>query len=78
MNPASTQSHCIFILGLDARVAGSDFMIWSKLNLVALAGLKCVDKRESLGGKNCAFFGSVTEADPSIIIVQIIATEMHS
>ncbi len=37
-------------------------MTWSKVNVVALAGLEGVHRKDSLGGKNCALFGSVTEA----------------
>jgi len=33
MHLASSRSHCIFILGLDARKAGSDFVTQSKLNV---------------------------------------------
>jgi kinesin family protein 6/9 len=49
MNLASSRSHCIFILGLDARKAGSDFVTRSKLNLVDLAGSERVHKTNSSG-----------------------------
>ena len=38
MNEASSRSHCIFTIGIDARRAGSDVVRRSKLHLVDLAG----------------------------------------
>eukprot|EP00879_Flechtneria_rotunda_P025732 GHRR01027371.1.p1 GENE.GHRR01027371.1~~GHRR01027371.1.p1 ORF type:complete len:323 (+),score=74.77 GHRR01027371.1:204-1172(+) len=44
MNQASTRSHCIFTILLEARRAGSDKVRRSKLNLVDLAGSERVAK----------------------------------
>ena len=37
-NPASSRSHCIFVIGITARPANSDCIRTSKLHLVDLAG----------------------------------------
>lgn len=44
MNMASSRSHCIFTVGVDARTAGSDIVRRSKLHLVDLAGSERVKK----------------------------------
>lgn len=44
MNQASTRSHCIFTIALEARKAGEDVVRRSKLNLVDLAGSERVSK----------------------------------
>uniref|UniRef100_A0A383VGS4 Kinesin-like protein n=1 Tax=Tetradesmus obliquus TaxID=3088 RepID=A0A383VGS4_TETOB len=44
MNQASTRSHCIFTIMLEARQAGSDVVRRSKLHLVDLAGSERVAK----------------------------------
>ena len=49
MNQASSRSHCIFTISLEARRVGSDSVIKSKLNLVDLAGSERVHKTNSSG-----------------------------
>jgi len=49
MNLASSRSHCIFVLGLEARAVGSELVTRSKLNLVDLAGSERVHKTNSYG-----------------------------
>ena len=49
MNMASSRSHCIFSLVLEARKNGSDVIRKSKLNLVDLAGSERVHKTSSSG-----------------------------
>jgi hypothetical protein len=44
MNQASSRSHCIFTIMLEARQAGSDIVRRSKLHLVDLAGSERVAK----------------------------------
>jgi hypothetical protein len=44
MNQASSRSHCIFTISLEARQAGSDVVRHSKLHLVDLAGSERVAK----------------------------------
>jgi hypothetical protein len=44
MNQASSRSHCIFTISLEARRAGSDIVRHSKLHLVDLAGSERVAK----------------------------------
>lgn len=44
MNQASSRSHCIFTISLEARKAGSDVVRHSKLHLVDLAGSERVAK----------------------------------
>lgn len=44
MNQASSRSHCIFTISLEARAAGSDVVRHSKLHLVDLAGSERVAK----------------------------------
>jgi hypothetical protein len=44
MNQASSRSHCIFTISLEARKAGSDVIRHSKLHLVDLAGSERVAK----------------------------------
>jgi len=44
MNQASSRSHCIFTISLEARRAGSDVVRHSKLHLVDLAGSERVAK----------------------------------
>jgi len=63
MNQASSRSHCIFILCIEARAAGSDLVTRSKLNLVDLAGSERVHKTHSDGQTlreakciNCSLF----------------------
>jgi kinesin family protein 6/9 len=52
MNQASSRSHCIFSIMLEARQAGSDIVRRSKLHLVDLAGSERVAKS---GEVSCAF-----------------------
>eukprot|EP01036_Dinobryon_divergens_P027336 gene27336-36096_t len=49
MNMASSRSHCIFSLSLEAKVSGSDRVRRSKLHLVDLAGSERVAKTNSSG-----------------------------
>ena len=49
MNQASSRSHCIFTILVEARKRGSDTVIRSKLNLVDLAGSERVHKTNSTG-----------------------------
>ncbi len=49
MNMASSRSHCIFSLAIEARVVGSDVIRRSKLHLVDLAGSERVGKTNSSG-----------------------------
>jgi kinesin family protein 6/9 len=49
MNMASSRSHCIFSLSLEARVVGSEKVRRSKLHLVDLAGSERVSKTNSSG-----------------------------
>mmetsp|Transcript_27944 Transcript_27944/g.39996 ORF Transcript_27944/g.39996 Transcript_27944/m.39996 type:complete len:596 (+) Transcript_27944:316-2103(+) len=49
MNLTSSRSHCIFVLGLEARAVGSELVTRSKLNLVDLAGSERVHKTNSYG-----------------------------
>jgi hypothetical protein len=44
MNMASSRSHCIFTLNIEAREGGKDIVKRSKLNLVDLAGSERVSK----------------------------------
>jgi kinesin family protein 6/9 len=50
MNQASSRSHCIFTISLEARAAGSDVVRHSKLHLVDLAGSERVAKTGEGGG----------------------------
>jgi len=45
MNQASSRSHCIFTIMIEARGPGSDMVRRSKLNLVDLAGSERVAKQ---------------------------------
>ncbi len=49
MNMASSRSHCIFSLAIEARAVGSDTIRRSKLHLVDLAGSERVGKTNSSG-----------------------------
>lgn len=49
MNMASSRSHCIFTVAVEARVVGSDVVRRSKLHLVDLAGSERVAKTNSSG-----------------------------
>jgi kinesin family protein 6/9 len=49
MNAASTRSHCIFTLGLEARRSDSDVIRRSKLHIVDLAGSERVAKSNAKG-----------------------------
>ena len=49
MNQASSRSHCIFTLSIEARKQGSDTVTRSKLNLVDLAGSERVHKTSTTG-----------------------------
>ena len=49
MNEASSRSHCIFTIGIDARRAGSDVVRRSKLHLVDLAGSERAKKTGDRG-----------------------------
>ena len=49
MNMASSRSHCIFSIGLETKVVGSDKVRRSKLHLVDLAGSERVAKTNSSG-----------------------------
>ncbi len=49
MNMASSRSHCIFTVSIEARVVGSDTIRRSKLHLVDLAGSERVKKTNSSG-----------------------------
>ena len=49
MNMASSRSHCIFTISIEARVVGSDTVRRSKLHLVDLAGSERVAKTNSSG-----------------------------
>mmetsp|Transcript_22980 Transcript_22980/g.38346 ORF Transcript_22980/g.38346 Transcript_22980/m.38346 type:complete len:951 (+) Transcript_22980:72-2924(+) len=49
MNMASSRSHCIFTISVEARVVGSDKVRRSKLHLVDLAGSERVAKTNSSG-----------------------------
>eukprot|EP00605_Chrysophyceae_sp_TOSAG23-4_P001469 GSChrysophyteH1.ASY1.ANO1.1605.1 assembled CDS len=49
MNMASSRSHCIFTMSIEARVVGSDTVRRSKLHLVDLAGSERVAKTNSSG-----------------------------
>lgn len=48
-NQASSRSHCIFCVSMEAREAGGDKVRRSKLNLVDLAGSERVGKTNSTG-----------------------------
>jgi len=49
MNMASSRSHCIFSISIEARVTGADTVRRSKLHLVDLAGSERVGKTNSSG-----------------------------
>lgn len=49
MNQASSRSHCVFTITLEARRPGDDRVRRSKLNLVDLAGSERVGKTGSEG-----------------------------
>ena len=49
MNMASSRSHCIFTISIEARMVGSDVIRRSKLHLVDLAGSERVAKTNSSG-----------------------------
>jgi kinesin family protein 6/9 len=49
MNMASSRSHCIFTISIEARVGGTDTIRRSKLHLVDLAGSERVKKTNSTG-----------------------------
>jgi len=49
MNMASSRSHCIFTVSIEAKVTGSDTVRRSKLHLVDLAGSERVKKTNSTG-----------------------------
>jgi kinesin family member 6/9 len=49
MNMASSRSHCIFTLSIEARIVGTDTVRRSKLHLVDLAGSERVAKTNSTG-----------------------------
>lgn len=49
MNMASSRSHCIFSISLEARIGGTDRIRRSKLHLVDLAGSERVAKTNSSG-----------------------------
>lgn len=54
MNQASSRSHCIFSIMLEARQAGSDVVRRSKLHLVDLAGSERVAKSGAERGHACS------------------------
>jgi hypothetical protein len=71
MNQASSRSHCIFSIMLEARQAGSDIVRRSKLHLVDLAGSERVAKSGEL---SCACMAVEPLTSPYWCMQQASAT----
>ena len=73
MNLASTRSHCIFSISLEAHTPGEDTVRRSKLNLVDLAGSERM-KKTSLGGQG---FTEATYINGSLHFLEMVIVALQ-
>jgi kinesin family protein 6/9 len=73
MNMASSRSHCVFSISLEAREEGSSVVRRSKLHLVDLAGSERVHKTNAVG----QLFKEATFINKSLHYLELVIVALH-
>ena len=73
LNLASSRSHCIFTVALEAAEEGSSVLRRSKLHLVDLAGSERTGKTQSTG----TLFREATHINKSLHYLELVIVALH-